>query len=128
MSKVRSSCLEIFYIQFAMSKHSVWNLNQQSNILGSAAIAQWIRLHLLQPRVWMPSTTYMLRLFNINLNCNVKRTKINKKQAGIGPLKETIQYPGFVSSNLKHQFLQHCFDRPNWLKYWKSQLEIPKIL
>ena len=49
-----------------------------------AAIAPWFRLCLPScgPRVRIPSTPSML-FFNLNWNCNEKRTKINKKRPGL---------------------------------------------
>ena len=46
-----------------------------------AAIAQWIRCAYQPSAPWLESQAYHLHfaVFNLNLNCNVKRTKINKK-------------------------------------------------
>ena len=45
----------------------------------------------LQPRVWIPITLFMLFFSLYYWNCNEKRTKINKKEAWIGPFLKKNQ-------------------------------------
>ena len=48
---------------------------------------------ILRPGVRIPCTTITLPFFNSNFNCNVKRTKINKKLPGLAHfLKNIFQY------------------------------------
>ena len=65
----------------------------RSLIFWGAPIAQWIRLRLPSCRPGFESQAHHLRFFQFilfklyicHLNWNVKRTKINKNEAGIGP-------------------------------------------
>ena len=61
--------------EFELNK--VCSGGHQSSVVSSA-------FTILRPQVWVPSTH--LHFFNLYYwNCNEKRTKINKKEAGIGP-------------------------------------------
>ena len=55
-----------------------------------AAIAQWIRLHLPSCRLGFESQAHHLRFLQSNFvlccHCVEERTKINKKEAGFGPI------------------------------------------
>ena len=56
---------------------SLWPEMKGCVIIGVAVVTNW-------PRVRIPSTTSTLWFSNLNLNCNVKRTKVNKKLPGLG--------------------------------------------
>ena len=53
--------------------------------MGYAAIVQWIRLPLPSCRPGFESQAHHLRFHRFIELCNVEKTKINKKEAGIGP-------------------------------------------
>ena len=58
-----------------------------------AAIAQWIRLSLPPCCHGFKSRAHHLRFYRLwylCCICHVKRTKINKKEAGFGPLKNPL--------------------------------------
>ena len=52
--------------------------------MGYAAIVQWIRLPLPSCRPGFESQAHHLRFHRFIELCNVEKTKINKKEAGIG--------------------------------------------
>ena len=56
---------------------------------------------ILPPRVRVPSTPSMLLSIYIDL-CHVEKTKINKKEAGIGPFKKTEQMGTLACSGQFH--------------------------
>ena len=84
----------------------LWNLFMTlapENIFGYrvAAITPWFRLHLLSCGPGFDSQALHLCFFNLWLICDVKRTKINEKEAGIGPyLKKYLWIIGSVWSLL----------------------------
>ena len=68
----------------------------------NAAIPQWSSLNLPFCGPRFESLVQHVRFFNLYLNCDVKRmTKINKKEAGIGPYFNYNVYQ-FLHTNKGH--------------------------
>ena len=63
-----------------------WSL---TNIARGAAMAQWIRLRLPSCRPGFESQAHHLHFYQFIELCNVEKTKIRQKEAGIGPFKKT---------------------------------------
>ena len=83
-------------IDWKCSYEDIWSyilLFNKELVLGGAAIAQWIRLRLPSCHPGFESQAHHLHFFQFtlfklyicHLNWNVNRTKINKKEARIGP-------------------------------------------
>ena len=72
---------------------------------------------ILQPRIQIPSTTSTLQLYNFNLNCNVKKTKINTPDWMLQILRQVLTF--YKVLFLRHLLLvgwSKCFSQSEWLK------------
>ena len=75
------------------------------------AIAQWMRLCLPFCGPWFESQARHLCFFNLYLNCDVKRTKINKKKPGLGQFLKTSKLVGQDTSYRSHPLCPNQCDQ-----------------